>query len=261
MEASARTRSTRVQRWEGRTDWPLAGAAVVFLVSYAIPVLDPSLGAGGRRVCSVVDAATWLLFIVDVVIRFTIADPRLPYAVRHIPDVLMVALPVLRPLRLLRLVTLIRFLDRSGSRSLRGRVVVYVIASGTLVVLCAGLAALDAERGHPGATITTFGDALWWAISTISTVGYGDVYPVTGTGRMIGVGLMFTGIALLGIVTAAIAAFLLDRIRGVEAEGRAATSRDIGELRDEIRRLHDQLAADHAVDRGTPATVISSSIG
>lgn len=239
---------TRVQRWEGRTDWPLAGAAVVFLVSYAVPILDPSLSIAGRGVCSVVGAATWLLFVVDVAVRFAIADPRLPYAVRHVPDVLMVALPVLRPLRLLRLVTLIRFLDRSGSRSLRGRVVVYVLTSGTLVVLCAGLASLDAERGRPGATITTFSDALRWSMSTISTVGYGDVYPVTGTGRLIGVGLMFTGIALLGIVTAAIASFLLDRIRGVEAEGRAATARDIAELRDEIRRLHERLTPDHTVN-------------
>lgn len=232
---------TRLTWWERRTEWPLAVAAVVFLVSYAVPVLDPGLSAGGRRVCSVVDGLTWVAFGVDVVVRFAVAERRGHYAAHHVPDVLMVVLPVLRPLRLLRLVKLLDVLNRRNTRSLQGRVAVYVLATGALVVGCGALAALDAERGHPGATITTFGDGLWWAMSTVTTVGYGDVYPVTGTGRLVGVGLMLAGIALLGTVTAAIASFLLDQVRGAEVAGRAVTARDIADLRAEIHALRDQL--------------------
>lgn len=77
-------------------------------------------------------------------------------------------------------------------------------ASTGLVIFCAALTVLDAERGH-GGNIQTFGDALWWAIVTMSTVGYGDKFPVTTEGRFVGVGLMLAGIALLGIVTASVA--------------------------------------------------------
>jgi voltage-gated potassium channel len=71
------------------------------------------------------------------------------------------------------------------------------------------VAALDAERDAPKANITTIGDALWWAATTVTTVGYGDRYPVTTTGRIIAVTLMVVGIALVGAITASIAAWFV----------------------------------------------------
>ncbi len=89
----------------------------------------------------------------------------------------VIALPLLRPLRLLRLVAVIGVLNRRAGSSLRGRVVVYVVGATTLLTAVAALAMLDAERNAPGANITTVGDALWWGITTITTVGYGDRSP------------------------------------------------------------------------------------
>lgn len=78
---------------------------------------------------------------------------------------------------------------------------------------------------------------------TVSTVGYGDRYPVTGQGRLIGVGLMLAGVALLGVVTAAIASWLIERVRDVEQDAQAVTRHDVAELRAELRALRLELAA------------------
>lgn len=163
----------------------------------------------------------WAAFAADFFIRLALAEQRGRYALRHWYDVALIALPLLRPLRLLRLVALVRVLDRSASSSLAGRVLVYVSTSATLAVGLGALAVLDAEQDAEGANITTFGDALWWACTTVTTVGYGDRFPVTTTGRVVAVALMLVGIGLVGSVTAAVTTWILGR---VEAERRDAES-------------------------------------
>jgi voltage-gated potassium channel len=190
-------------------------------------VADPRacLLADWKNVCRAVVYASWLLFAVDYLARLILADRRGHYASRHIPDLVVIALPILRPLRLLRLVMLLRILNRQATASLRGRVAVYVAGATGLVIVCAALAVVDAERGQPRSNISTFGDALWWSLTTITTVGYGDRYPVTGQGRLVAVALMLAGIALLGVVTASIASWLIERVREVERECRSMKSR------------------------------------
>jgi voltage-gated potassium channel len=76
--------------------------------------------------------------------------------------------------------------------------------------------------------------------------GYGDRYPVTTTGRMIATGLMLAGIALLGIVTASLASWLLEKVQEVEAKSQAATQRDVETLVQEVRRLREELVSQRA---------------
>jgi voltage-gated potassium channel len=243
-----------VERWERRTEPPLAIAAAVFLVAYAAPILDRHLRAGLVRLCDGVDLLVWALFALDYLIRIGLANNRPRYVWRHLPDLLMIALPVLRPLRLLRLVMLLRLMNRQATASLRGRIALYVASSTALVVFCAALAVLDAERGRPHANITSFGDALWWTLTTITTVGYGDRYPVTAEGRLVAIGLMLAGIALLGVVTASIASWLLDRVREVEEEAQAVTQADIRVLTKEIAQLRTELAELRTGGEATDAT-------
>ena len=116
---------------------------------------------------------------------------------------------------------------------LRGRLAVYVAGGAALLGFCAALAVLDAERSRPDANISSFGDATWWAITTMTTVGYGDHYPVTTSGRLIGVALMLGGIALLGVVTASLASWLVEAVEAEQQESE--------DVRAEIQTLHQKL--------------------
>ncbi len=69
---------------------------------------------------------------------------------------------------------------------------------------------LSFENGARGSTIHNYGDALWWAIVTVTTVGYGDKYPVTAGGRGVAVVLMLVGIGLIGVLTATVASYFVE---------------------------------------------------
>jgi len=215
------------RRWESATDWPLMAAAVIFLAAYAVPVLDPTLPTWLLGLCRGLSWITWGVFVVDLVVRMALADERKRYLVRHWYDLLVVVLPLLRPLRLFRLIPLLSVLNRRAQTGLRGRVAIYVAGGASLLAFVAALAVLDVERSSPDANITGFGDAIWWAVTTMTTVGYGDHYPVTSAGRVVAFGLMLGGIALLGTVTAILASWLVESVQAEkkQAEELQATVR------------------------------------
>lgn len=215
---------TRVERWEKRSDVPLILLAVAFLVAYAWPILDPQLDADLRTVLSWVSWTVWIAFALDLAIRLALAEQRLRYALSHWYDFALVALPMLRPLRLLRVLALVRILDRSASNSFVGRMTVYIAGATAASVFLGALAVLDAERGAPDANITSFGDAVWWSCTTVTTVGYGDRYPVTVPGRVVAVVLMVLGSGLVGAVTASVASWIVER--GVQERRRQEVRQD-----------------------------------
>lgn len=200
---------SRVERWERRTEVPLLLLALAFLVAYAWPILDPKIDRDLESLLIASSWAVWVAFFVDFLIRLVLAEHRARYALHHWYDVALVLVPMLRPLRLLRALALARILSRMVTFNRAGRVTFYVVGATVATIGLGALAVLDAERGRPDANITTFGDALWWACTTATTVGYGDRYPVSGEGRLIAVVLMLVGIALLGSITAAIASWFV----------------------------------------------------
>lgn len=241
-------------RWERTTELPLVALAVAFLAAYAWPVLDPQLPQPWPIVCTLVVWGAWAVFAVDYAVRLGQADDRRRWFLGHLLDLAVIALPLLRPLRLLRLVSLVRVLNRSASATLRGRVGMYVGVGSTLIGFVAAVAVLDAERGAPGARITTFGQAAWWAATTMTTVGYGDLYPVTPTGRWVAVGLMIAGLALLGAVSASLASWLVESVTVSAVEELSAEDDRADEaLRAELVGLRRDLAALAAELRGARA--------
>jgi voltage-gated potassium channel len=152
---------TSLERWEKRADIPLLLLALAFLVAYAWPVLDPGLDTSLRTTLEVASWTVWVAFALDFAARLYLAPARKAYAVSHWYDVALIALPMLRPLRLLRLLAFARVLNRSAAGSLVGRVSAYV-GGVAVTALCLGaLAVLDAEQDAPGANIRFFGDARW----------------------------------------------------------------------------------------------------
>jgi len=237
------------QRYRDLADWPLTMTALIFLAAYAWQVIGRIEGSGALWLEAVM-WATWGIFAVDYVINLWLAEDQSGWFVRNLHELLIVALPFFRPLRLLRLVTLLSVLHRTLGDTLRGRVVTYLAGSATMLVFVGAIAVLDVEQSAPDAKIVTFGDALWWAMTTITTVGYGDMYPVTPIGRMVAAALMMSGIAVLGVVTASIASWLVQRVEDTaeavsdaEEPVRAGVAELVAEmalLRREIAELKDQ---------------------
>lgn len=228
-----------IGQWERWTNWPLTAAAVVFLGAYAGPIIWPQLPQPALAACSVATWTTWVLFASDLLVRIVLAPDRRRYLLRHWFDVLVVALPLLRPLRLLRLVSLLRVLNRRATSGLRGRLAVYVVGGAALLAFCGALAVLDAERANPEANIINFGDAIWWAAATMTTVGYGDRYPTTGLGRLAAVALMIGGVAVLGVVTATLASWLVEQVKTAEQAQTEELRAEIADLRSKVNALGD----------------------
>lgn len=229
-------------QWQRYTEWPLIVASILFLIAYSWQVIAQPTGLIDLLVETMM-WITWGLFLVDYVANLVLVPRghRWRWFFTHLFDLAIVVLPMLRPLRILRLVTLLTVLQRTAGTAIRGRITIYVASASALLVYVAALAVLDAERGQPGSSIETFGDALWWSFVTVTTVGYGDFFPVTPVGRLIAVGLMIGGIALLGVVTATLASWIVDRVAQRDAEDQAATVRHIRSLEAQVGELTDLL--------------------
>ncbi|QLL05622.1 potassium channel family protein [Mycobacterium vicinigordonae] len=231
---------SKEQLWTQRTEWPLALIALAFLVMYSIQVLARPVGELSYALWLACWIA-WGLFVGDYVARLLLATDRWRWFVQHWFDLLLVLLPFIRPLHLLRLVVLVEALQRAMSEAVRGRILLYTISGVVLLTYAGSLAVLNAERGVPQATIDSFGKAVWWSITTMTTVGYGNLTPVTVTGRIIAVILMIGGIGLVSVVTASLASWIVQRVEETDTANQAATAAQIDELREEIRALTDQL--------------------
>ncbi|MDI3212477.1 potassium channel family protein [Arthrobacter sp. AL12] len=224
------------QLWRRHMEWPLLLASVAFLVAYSVQVIGNLREDAGW--IEMVVWATWVLFAVDYIVNLALAPLRGRWFIRNLHELLILALPILRPLRLLRLVTLLKVVHRAAGSALRGRILTYVLGAAALLTYAGALAVLDAESNVEGANISTFGDAMWWALTTITTVGYGDHYPVTMLGRFVAAGLMVGGIAVLGVVTASVASWLVEQVtRHTAAEVEVVEA----PMRVELVRLSEQV--------------------
>ncbi|MFD4482243.1 potassium channel family protein [Streptomyces sp. NPDC058471] len=199
----------RQARWENRTEAPLAVASLLYLTAYAVWVLAAGLPAVWRGVCLAVLLAAWGSFAVDYAVRWRLSGQGPRFVRTHWLDALVLVLPLLRPLRVVHVYEAVQRRHGRPRLALHARVVTYAGLSALLLGFTGALAVYQQEHTARGTTIHTFGDAVWWAAATLATVGYGDVSPVTPMGRLIAVGMMACGLALLGAVTGSFSSWLL----------------------------------------------------
>jgi voltage-gated potassium channel len=222
-------RAVALSRYSEASETPLIIVSLVFLVAYSWQVMANPSGTD-YLITELVMFLTWAVFLADFIITLTLTEKRKRWTPMNLVNLAIVLLPVFRTLRLLRVVSLLRVLNRATSMAFRARVMSYVVSSAALLTYIGALAALDAERAAEGAKILNFGDSLWWAFITITTVGYGDFYPVTFEGRMISVALTVSGISLIGLVTVTMGTWVLATIEKIRAEELAEEESDDLEL-------------------------------
>jgi voltage-gated potassium channel len=151
------TEQTRLERWDQRTDLPLAGVAIAFLALYSVKVLV-RLHGGADKAVDIALLAVYCIFVVDYVVRLCIAKPRGKWFIRHLWELPIIVLPFLRPLRLLSLAVVVNALQRAVGQTIRGKVIVYTACGAVAIVYAASLAILDVEgtipsrRSTPSAT-------------------------------------------------------------------------------------------------------------
>lgn len=244
--SSPRADATGSERFVKALEWPMACLALA-----VIPALLLDDGASTPQihlVATAINWVVWLAFCAEFVGRLTLARDRSRFVRRSWFDLLIIAVSppfgvpeslqgvrAVRALRLLRLVRAFAFLTigvRASKRALRHRKFHYVLVVTSAVMLLGAVGLYVVERQQNEA-ITSFGDAIWWAVTTTTTVGYGDIYPKTGEGRLIAVLLMLTGIGVIGVFTATIASFFF-----MEEE-----SSELEEIKQQLNTIQSKLDA------------------
>jgi voltage-gated potassium channel len=172
------------------------------------------------EILQTLDTLVCVLLLTDFGIRFYKAESKLAFMkwgwidlIASIPN-----LPILRIGRLVRILRIIRLLrairatQKISSLLLKNKFqtgVTSVVLTSFLLIMFCSIAILICEQQDPDANIKTAGDAIWWSVSTMTTVGYGDVYPITAEGRIVAMVLMISGIGLFGILSGLAASFFV----------------------------------------------------
>lgn len=202
-----------------RFDLVILVLSVVVLVALGAEIML-DLSPETVRILFWLDFAICMVFMGDFFVRLYKAENKKAFLKWGWID-FIASIPVIEPLRWARIIRLLRILRILRAFRSSKTLVSYVfhrksqsalsigLLTGVLALFTGSVLILEVEALSPDANITNAGDAIWWSLVTVTTVGYGDFYPVTIEGRIIATGLMMIGIGLFGTLSGAMASILL----------------------------------------------------
>jgi len=188
--------------------------ALAFLVAFSYPAFVNPVPSSTQTLLNIVQWVSWIAFAADLILGLYKAKDKKKYLMKHPLEVAAVLLPFLRPLRLLRVISFGSLVIQKVAVGRQFAITIKVIITSIFVAYISAVQITIIERDIDGSNIKNFGDGLWWAITTVTTVGYGDRFPTTTEGRFLAVGLMIMGISLMGVITASVASWFVKMGQG-----------------------------------------------
>jgi len=192
--------------------------ALTFLFAFSYPAFTDSISDSTNQILGIIQWVCWLAFAVDLLLGLVTSDNKISYLKRHPLEIASVLLPFLRPLRLMRVISFGGLALQKIAVGRQFAITVKVAITTLFVAYIAAVQITITERVVEGSNIKNFADGFWWAITTVTTVGYGDRYPTTTEGRLLAVMLMFMGISLVGVITASVAAWFVKMSQDAEKQ-------------------------------------------
>jgi voltage-gated potassium channel len=183
--------------------------ALALLVAFSIPAFLPNISNSTQAQIEIIQWVCWFAFALDLVAGLISADRKKQYLFRHPLEIASVFLPFLRPLRLMRVISFGSLAIQKIAIGRQFAITVKVAITAVFVAYISAVQITISERNVDGSNIKSFEDGLWWAVTTVTTVGYGDRFPTTTEGRLLAVLLMLVGISLVGVITASVASWFV----------------------------------------------------
>ena len=183
--------------------------ALAFLVAFSYPAFVNPVPSSTQTLLNIVQWVSWVAFATDLIYGLINAKSKKQYLKKHPLEVAAVLLPFLRPLSLMRVISFGGLAIQKVAIGRQFAITIKVFLASIFVAYISAVQMTITERAVEGSNIKNFGDGIWWAITTVTTVGYGDRYPTTTEGRFLAVALMIMGISLMGVITASVAAWFV----------------------------------------------------
>ena len=228
--------------WEERSSTPMFVASVLYLLAFAAPIMSTRIQEPYDGYLNIIQMILWGLFAADYCIRLYLAPRRLYFITHNLMNLAIVLLPAWRIVSFLAMIHLTT--NRQYKRL--SELAVKLFGYTAIFIIMFALAIYSVESSEPGAMIRDLPTAYWWTFTTLATVGYGDVYPITGIGRVIAVVVMLYGVGMVAVATGALASWIIEKIGGREEQEYPATKADVDDLRQEISELRALLAREYA---------------
>ena len=228
--------------WEERSSRPMFVASVLYLLAFAAPIMSTRIQEPYDAYLNIIQMILWGLFAADYCIRLYLAPRRLYFITHNLMNLAIVLLPAWRIVSFLAMIHLTT--NRQYKRL--SELAVKLFGYTAIFIIMFALAIYSVESSEPGAMIRDLPTAYWWTFTTLATVGYGDVYPITGIGRVIAVVVMLYGVGMVAVATGALASWIIEKIGGREEQEYPATKADVDDLHQEISELRALLAREYA---------------